>query len=203
MEEEKTYSITDLVEFIKIPLSEVKEKFNIEITSDEYYSDYDDFGWDHEPDYLHYYKGDIHIEGDVIINEPILDYFVIDGNVIINGNFTMVNMDGVNPIAIMGNLSAKNLIMGYESMLYVLGNTTIKELLLSTLSDAGELIFHQNVQAKYTAWQYNENITFVDEEKFETPSEIVEDDGILKEEFVGDPEELITAINNGVNIYLD
>lgn len=201
MEEEKTFTIEDLVEFKKISLSVADKKITFENTESAY--EYEDFGWDHEPDYLYYYKGDIHIKGDLIINDPILDYFLIDGNVTIDGTFSLFNMDGVNPIAIMGNLSAKNLIIGNESMLYILGNATIEELLLSSLSDAGEFILHKNVHAKHTAWQYNENITFVDEDNFNIPSEIVEDEELLKEEFIDEPENIIAAINNGINIYLD
>lgn len=140
-------TLNDLANFIKIPFPELEKKYSFSNCTNGDWEIKDLFG--EKPEEIFYYKGDIHITDNVLIEDNKENsYFFIDGNLTIDGTCSLNINDVYNVLGISGKLTANNLLLSYEAFLFVQKEVTIKDVLFTTASDAGACYFNSKKNIK-------------------------------------------------------
>lgn len=137
------------IEWEEIPFSyaNLDKKFIFDNYTDERICMEDVFPGD-SPDF-YYYKGDVLLKGGLKFGQGNShSYYIIDGNVKIDGSLIVQSWDYHKALYITGSLEAKNLFTESESFLIVGKETTIKNLIYHDLSHAGQNYFKGTVTAK-------------------------------------------------------
>ena len=119
---------------------EPDQPYDVKVLSDDdWYAD-DLFG--EEPESVRFHQGNIVSANDLVLSDADeYGYYVVDGDLHVEGVLRLTYSDLYNVVVIMGNLSAKALIVGGECQLYVIGTTTLSGPILTTLSDGGACCF--------------------------------------------------------------
>ena len=151
-------TLKELANFKTIPLSELEAKYPFGAING-YWGDLDELHelleeeeLEEEPEELEevfYYKGDIHIKDNVVIEEMAnFSYFFIDGNLTIDGTLS-ISVDYIfNVLGISGKLNVQNLMLGYDAILFVLDDVNIQNMMFATLQN-GTCHFAKKATAKY------------------------------------------------------
>lgn len=140
-------TLNELANFKTIPFSELENKYSFSSCTNGDWDIEDLFG--EEPEEVFYYKGDIHITGNVLIEgNDEHSYFFIDGNLIIDGTFS-INIDDIyNVLGILGKLNAKNLLLSYQAFLFVQKEVKITNTMFTTIGDEAACYFNDKATVK-------------------------------------------------------
>lgn len=121
--------------------------YDVKTLSDDDWDADDLFG--EEPESIRFHQGNIASAGDLVLTDvDEYGYYVVDGNLDIDGVLRLCYSDLYNVVIVTGDLSAKALVVGGSCHLYVVGTTTIEGPILSSLSDGGGCYFRGPTQAE-------------------------------------------------------
>jgi len=146
-------TLDELANFKRIPFLELNKKYNFN-DSNGYWNIEDlnesmyEYDLSEDEIEVFYYKGNIHIDDSVIIEENgNYSYFFIDGDLTIDGTLS-ISIDGTyNLLGVSGKLNVQNLVLGYDAILFVLDDVTINNLMFAILGD-GTCYFAKKAKAK-------------------------------------------------------
>ena len=142
-----TETIRNQGKFVERPWNKLPSKLSIDKLSDDCFEIEDLFGEEPETYLLH--AGSLSVPSDWTVgDEGAYRYFVIDGDLVVDGVLAMAIADLFNVVVVKGDLKAKALFVAQECQLYVLGDALLQGPLVSELSDSGYLAVNGKLQAQ-------------------------------------------------------
>jgi hypothetical protein len=133
--------------FVEKPWNTLPPQLSIDKLSNRCFEIQDLFG--EQPDTYLLHAGDLSVPSDWRVgDEDAYRYFVIDGDLVVDGVLAMAIADLFNVVIVTGNLKAKALFVAEECQLYVLGNAELHGALVSELGDSGYLAVNGKLKAR-------------------------------------------------------
>jgi len=146
-------TLDELANFKRISFLELNKKYNFN-DSNGYWNIEDlnesmyEYDLSEDEIEVFYHKGNIHIDDSVMIEgNGNYSYFFIDGDLTIDGTLSICIDGTYNLLGVSGKLNVQNLVLGYDAILFVLDDVTIKNLMFATLAD-GTCHFAKKAKAK-------------------------------------------------------
>ncbi|MFI6586434.1 hypothetical protein [Embleya sp. NPDC050493] len=143
-----------------MPVEEALERYDMAEASNNPDWDVDDY-FGEEPEHFYVHRGDLAIDGALALgNGPDEDedededegegedtVYVIDGDLTVSGPITFLNMDVYTTLYVTGSVVAQDLVCLWDSCLFVGRSLTVRNLLATSLTEAGALVVKGPVSA--------------------------------------------------------